>query len=345
MKASLIPEDRAFQKAIRAKPDARVIRLVYADWLDERSDPRGELIRIEEEARSVPIHSDVYWQLKPRRRELLKVIEKPWLKQMGYGGTDYQPVFADIPTGWKERWRLLREFVERWYQIPMDDVGGPLKPFPPGSGLAADIGHLDVDEAMNDPKVFKRVPPSVHEWTFFIRDLLLRQPDIESCTGNTHRLGEFEKLLYFMQLQGGRQMFFVRPEDKRVPDPPVWWDSTINLQLGIPASERGPDHSRLVVPHVTSLALHYLLAHLGNDLGEGEFYKEKMTKKFARRLENYFPARSHFDDIQVFDRPNVIAFWTPQSAMCNGEAPCFRLFGRTRNAWEEAFDQLFSEEE
>jgi uncharacterized protein (TIGR02996 family) len=156
MEPSADPEERAFQKAIRAKPDARAIRLVYADWLDERNDPRGELIRIEEETRTAAIYSDVYWELKPRRRELLKVVEKPWLKQMGYGGTDYQPVFADIPDGWKERWRLLREFVERWYQIPMDDVGGPLKPFPLVSRLAGDADARTMEEAMYDSNVVVR---------------------------------------------------------------------------------------------------------------------------------------------------------------------------------------------
>jgi uncharacterized protein (TIGR02996 family) len=37
----------AFIRAIIAEPDDDVPRLVYADWLDERGDPRGEFIRVQ----------------------------------------------------------------------------------------------------------------------------------------------------------------------------------------------------------------------------------------------------------------------------------------------------------
>jgi uncharacterized protein (TIGR02996 family) len=38
-------EDEAFLRAIRAQPTDDTTRLVYADWLDERGDPRGEYLR------------------------------------------------------------------------------------------------------------------------------------------------------------------------------------------------------------------------------------------------------------------------------------------------------------
>src|SRR5262249_25897060 len=37
--------EQAFRKAILADPDDDMPRLVYADWLEEHGDPRGELIR------------------------------------------------------------------------------------------------------------------------------------------------------------------------------------------------------------------------------------------------------------------------------------------------------------
>jgi uncharacterized protein (TIGR02996 family) len=37
----------AFMRAILAAPDDDLPRLVYADWLDERGDPRGEFIRVQ----------------------------------------------------------------------------------------------------------------------------------------------------------------------------------------------------------------------------------------------------------------------------------------------------------
>jgi uncharacterized protein (TIGR02996 family) len=37
--------EEAFERVIAASPDDDTARLVYADWLEERADPRGELLR------------------------------------------------------------------------------------------------------------------------------------------------------------------------------------------------------------------------------------------------------------------------------------------------------------
>ncbi len=71
--------ERSFLDEITANPEYRMARLVYADWLDENGDARGELIRIEEEMFSVPIWADRFWQLKPRRNELRAKCAKKWL--------------------------------------------------------------------------------------------------------------------------------------------------------------------------------------------------------------------------------------------------------------------------
>ena len=36
-----------FVAAICAEPDDDLPRLIYADWLDDRGDPRGEFIRLQ----------------------------------------------------------------------------------------------------------------------------------------------------------------------------------------------------------------------------------------------------------------------------------------------------------
>jgi uncharacterized protein (TIGR02996 family) len=116
-------QEKAFLKSISASSSDRTPRLVYADWLEERGDRRAELIRVEKEMRQVPIYSDRYWQLKPQRNKLGGRTDQKWLQTMKYG-TDYEPVFPEVPAGWEERWRLLREFTERWHGIPMPDAGG-----------------------------------------------------------------------------------------------------------------------------------------------------------------------------------------------------------------------------
>src|SRR5262245_48376819 len=107
-----MPDESHFLAAIEQQPDDRATRLVYADWLEEHSQSqRAELVRLEEEMRQLAAHSDRYWALKPRRNALRDAADAEWLRRLRYGGTDYQPTFGDMPDGWRERWRLIREFV------------------------------------------------------------------------------------------------------------------------------------------------------------------------------------------------------------------------------------------
>ena len=59
-----------FLKAIEAEPANPVPRLVYADWLDEQGDPRGELLRIQEELRRIDVPHRA--AKEARMHELLK---------------------------------------------------------------------------------------------------------------------------------------------------------------------------------------------------------------------------------------------------------------------------------
>jgi uncharacterized protein (TIGR02996 family) len=47
-------EDKAFLRAILDDPADTTARLVYADWLDDRSDPRGTYLRVEMDLRAEP---------------------------------------------------------------------------------------------------------------------------------------------------------------------------------------------------------------------------------------------------------------------------------------------------
>jgi uncharacterized protein (TIGR02996 family) len=83
-KSQVLPEEEQFLRVIDGQPGDRSVRLAYADWLEERGDSRSELVRIEEEMRTIPIFSDQYWQLKPRRAQLRKTLDPVWLKRMNY---------------------------------------------------------------------------------------------------------------------------------------------------------------------------------------------------------------------------------------------------------------------
>jgi uncharacterized protein (TIGR02996 family) len=69
----------AFLQAILAEPDNDLPRLIYADWLEERGDPRGEFIRVQVEIARVQPGDDRLTQLRQREEELLSKYRRDWL--------------------------------------------------------------------------------------------------------------------------------------------------------------------------------------------------------------------------------------------------------------------------
>lgn len=98
--------DNAFLAAIDDQPDDDLPRLVYADQLDERGDPRGELIRIQCALACMDeLHPDRP-QHEKRLIELFRVHGKQWrqqelpsyrpLRRWGTGRIDYWRGFIDV---------------------------------------------------------------------------------------------------------------------------------------------------------------------------------------------------------------------------------------------------------
>lgn len=195
--------DDEFLREIERQPAERTLRLVYADWLDEHDDPRGELIRVEEEMREVPVYADRFWELKPRRNELRLRAGDVWCGRMRYG-TECEPVFRHgIPDGWRERWRLIREFTERWDGVPMPDVGGR---------------QGEIAEA--ESRLGRTLPPSVREWIAFAHD----------CSGVLSPYYQMIELpghhAISLQVTGGYMRlpllhWAVRHDDLSLADPPI----------------------------------------------------------------------------------------------------------------------------
>src|SRR5262245_39833845 len=68
-----------FIEAILAAPEDNAPRLVYADWLLERDDPRGEFIRLQCELQTIADgDSKVALRLKKRENALLKEHREQW---------------------------------------------------------------------------------------------------------------------------------------------------------------------------------------------------------------------------------------------------------------------------
>jgi len=79
MSAPLSPEDRAFIRSILDYPEDFTVWLAYADWLDERGDPRAEFLRLMVDHRRAPAGSAEAAQTGERLLELRQTLDPRWL--------------------------------------------------------------------------------------------------------------------------------------------------------------------------------------------------------------------------------------------------------------------------
>jgi hypothetical protein len=220
--------------------------------------------------------SDRYWKLKPRRAELRQASPRPWLKKMNYQPT-FQPVFAEVPEGWKARWRLIREFVERWFGFPMGDVGGQRSRV------------KQVEKALQ-----LRLPPALQEWVAYVSDLAPRRRFLR----NDHEFRDLGESILIMADHESRIGFLVSKKKLTLPDPPAIW-------VDMPMDHRG------LIPHVTTLAFQYLMQFWGPWGWKGAAglltAKVSAPKPLLRDLTKAFPVQSKFDDVLSFESDNMVA--------------------------------------
>ncbi len=91
--------EEPFLTAIRQKPDDRSRWLVYADWLEQRGDPRGELIRVGQQLERLPA-GDRRWLLARARESQLRRQAEPkvFAPLHGFGVRDVEYQY-NLPIG------------------------------------------------------------------------------------------------------------------------------------------------------------------------------------------------------------------------------------------------------
>lgn len=75
-------EEAALISTIREHPGDPTPRLVYADWLDERGDPRAEYLRLVVELAVESTHRKVVERRAERLHELARTIDRDWRERV-----------------------------------------------------------------------------------------------------------------------------------------------------------------------------------------------------------------------------------------------------------------------
>jgi uncharacterized protein (TIGR02996 family) len=93
------PEDDALLAGVLAAPRDDAPRLVYADWLDERADPRGDYLRTEIELAGLNPKNPTAARLRDRLRRLRAKLPAAWLAAL-----DRPDVMRADPTPFDPEW-------------------------------------------------------------------------------------------------------------------------------------------------------------------------------------------------------------------------------------------------
>jgi uncharacterized protein (TIGR02996 family) len=118
-----IMTENDFLQEILANPDDDGPRLIFADWLEERGDPRGEFIRVQIALANLPEDDPGRGKLLLRQRKLWKAHEDQWFP---LADKSYQ-YFSEMRRGFLEHIDIpVDEFVTRgqefFDQIPLRSV-------------------------------------------------------------------------------------------------------------------------------------------------------------------------------------------------------------------------------
>ena len=106
-------DEDAFLIALRNNPNDETTRLVYADWLDERNDPRGAFVRLEREYIALPPADKRRAELATQLRGLARTLDRAWLRIVS------RPAVENC--GAEDAFKMAFECPKRWDQLQPTD--------------------------------------------------------------------------------------------------------------------------------------------------------------------------------------------------------------------------------
>lgn len=92
------PNEQPFLDEIRANPNDDAARQVYADWLEERGDVRGEYLRLECQLSNSLHYNDEIHEVTITMRRLIEGIDRKWIEFVTRRLRENCPVPAECPT-------------------------------------------------------------------------------------------------------------------------------------------------------------------------------------------------------------------------------------------------------
>jgi uncharacterized protein (TIGR02996 family) len=127
--ALIMNEAEAMLRLVNSSPEQDGPRLIYADWLAERGDPRGEFIRIQCELARLPAADARRTELQVRADALLKIHQNEWARGLKGQVSGYrfyrgfvETIFIDALSFLQSAERIFREAPIRHVHLLDVDV-------------------------------------------------------------------------------------------------------------------------------------------------------------------------------------------------------------------------------
>jgi uncharacterized protein (TIGR02996 family) len=180
-------DDAPFLQAVLADPDDDGCRLVYADWLEERGDPRGELIRVQVELARLPAADARRPELQDRERRLL---------------AQHQAAWAEPLRGLVRKWTFRRGFIEQVTVEAEQFLAGADRLF-----RLAPVRHVRFQNAAGSLNALAACPDLARLATLDLRENALQDEHLEVLTASPHLVRLANLRLGFNHLGDGAAHF------------------------------------------------------------------------------------------------------------------------------------------
>ena len=212
---------------------------------------------------------------------------------------NYSPIFTSTPQNTIECWKLIRNFIESWYEI--------------------DIPQIDYSEEIKyiESELHIMLPVSFKEYIKLSKQLMstdITHPNGYKSNNYSHIFRDIYKVerldehkAYSLMLQAEGDLYWaVKDEDMNFEDPPVHMyimDYNSNIEKFNYYKQYSNNLSSFVFMHLSNFIYKTNTGGFGTTISKSD--------TIIQTISNYFDNSTEFGEIKIYEKENLIALLYP----------------------------------
>jgi hypothetical protein len=235
----------------------------------------------------------------------------------------YFPIFTNISTDPAERWELIRNFIESWYKISLSKTEQTNQI----AAIEQRLGFV--------------LPYSFQQYIHLSSQLLA----LKFTFQNGQKSNSFSDIFrdcfevkylkehnaISLMIQGEADFYWaIKKADLQMDDPKVYG---YGLDYECPTNEKF-DLIGEVYPTITSFVLNHIFSYVQNGSSGGFGIQTHHVADLSHGLKSCFESHSKFDETEIFESENMIAFIQKDVFKPNGtkHSFAFHILDENKNA-------------